>query len=56
MKRKEKELTQQEMAKKIGISRQYYNDIENGKRQPSVGTAKKIGKLLGVDWTIFFTK
>lgn len=55
-KRKEIELTQQEMAKKIGVSRQYYNDIENGKRQPSVGTAKKIGELLEIDWTIFFTK
>jgi putative transcriptional regulator len=54
-KRKEKGLTQQVMANKIGVSRQYYNDIENNKRQPSVGTAQKIGEILGVDWTIFFT-
>lgn len=54
-KRKTKDLTQQEMADLIGISRQYYNDIENGKRKPSVSTAKKIEGVLGVDWTIFFT-
>ncbi|WP_337969720.1 helix-turn-helix transcriptional regulator [Virgibacillus salexigens] len=53
-KRKEGEFTQQEIATKIGVSRQYYNDIENKKRQPSVNTAKKIGELLGVEWTIFF--
>ncbi|WP_445321747.1 helix-turn-helix transcriptional regulator [Oceanobacillus sp. FSL W7-1309] len=54
-KRKEKKLTQQEIADKIGVSRQYYNDIENEKRSPSVGLAQKIGDVLGIDWTIFFT-
>jgi putative transcriptional regulator len=53
-KRKEKGLTQQEMADQIEVSRQYYTDIENGKRQPSVSTAKKIGEVLEVEWTIFF--
>lgn len=53
-KRKEKGLTQQEFAKEIGVSRQYYNDLENNKRVPSVQVAKKIGFLLGVDWTLFF--
>ncbi len=53
--RKEKGLTQQEMADEVGVSRQYYNDIENGKRQPSVTIAKKIGEVLEVEWTIFFT-
>lgn len=55
-KRNEKGFTQQEIADKIGVSRQYYNDLENKKRQPSVNTAKKIGEILDVDWTIFFTK
>ncbi len=54
-KRKEKKLTQQEIADKIGVSRQYYNDLENEKRSPSVGLAQKIGDVLGIDWTIFFT-
>lgn len=53
-KRKEKKLTQQEIADKIGVSRQYYNDIENEKRSPSVGLAQKIGDVLGIDWTIFY--
>jgi putative transcriptional regulator len=52
--RKEKRFTQQEIANRVGISRQYYSEIENNRRKPSVDTAKKIGKLLGVDWTIFF--
>ena len=54
-KRKEKKLTQQEIADKIGVSRQYYTDLENEKRSPSVGLAQKIGDVLGIDWTIFFT-
>lgn len=31
--RKDKSLTQQQMADKIGITKQYYNMIEKGKRQ-----------------------
>lgn len=55
-KRKERGLTQQDMADKIGVSRQYYNELENKKRQPSVTAAKKIAQILGLEWTIFFTK
>lgn len=47
-------LKQSEVANKIGISEQYYNMIENGKRKPSVTTAKRLSKLLNVNWTIFF--
>ncbi|GGG18764.1 hypothetical protein GCM10007425_11570 [Lysinibacillus alkalisoli] len=46
-------LSQQEVALKIGIDRSYYCKIENGLR-PSVKVAQKIGKLLQVDWYIFF--
>lgn len=52
--RKNKQITQQTIADKIGVSRQYYNELENGKRLPSVKIAKKIGVILDVDWTIFF--
>lgn len=38
--RKSKGLTQTELAKKIGISRQYLRDIEIGKSVPSVNIAK----------------
>lgn len=52
--RKELGLSQQEVADKIPITRQYYNEIENDKRVPSVKLAKGISDVLGVDWTIFF--
>lgn len=46
--RKSKGLTQTELAKKIGISRQYLRDIEIGKSVPSVSIAK--------DFSDFFNK
>jgi putative transcriptional regulator len=54
-KRKELSLTQEQMSDKLSISRQYYNEIENFKRTPSVNLAKEIGKLLKLDWAIFFS-
>lgn len=48
------EKTQDFMADRVGISRQYYGMIESGVRKPSVELAKKIGKVLNFDWTIFF--
>lgn len=52
--RKEAQLTQGAVAKNCGISTQFYSYIENAERQPSVKVAKKIGKMLGFDWTLFF--
>lgn len=49
-------LTHEEVAKLIGITRQYYSMIENGTRTPSVPIAKRIGEILGVEWTIFFAE
>lgn len=46
--------SQQEVADKVGIERSYYTKIENG-LSPSVKVAQRIGEVLGVDWTIFFT-
>ncbi len=53
--RKERKLTQEEVANASGLSRVSYCNIENGKRNPSVSTAKKIASVLGIDWTTFFT-
>ncbi len=50
----EKGLTCQHVATQVGISRSAYSNIENGKRRPSVDTAKKIAAVLGFDWTRFF--
>ncbi len=47
-------LTQQEVARKAGLSQPAYSNIENGERMPSVETAKRIGAVLGIDWTRFF--
>lgn len=52
--RKMRDLSQDKVASQLGISRQYYNSIENGRRTPSVELAKKIAVLLGAEWTIFF--
>lgn len=53
-KRKELKLTQEEIAKKLNVSRQYYNAIENFKKSPSVELAKELADILGLEWTIFF--
>lgn len=52
--RKMLKLSQHDVAIKAGISRQYYNSIENGKRKPSVALAKKLSRILKVEWTFFF--
>lgn len=53
--RKSLDLSQEQVAQRVGVSRQYYNSIENNKRKPSISLAKKLGSLLKIDWTIFFT-
>lgn len=47
-------LTHIEVANESGIQRAYYTMIENGTRNPSVEVAKKIAKVIGFEWTIFF--
>ena len=46
--RKKKELTQEELAYKSELDYSYINQIENGKRNPSVEAVEKIAKALGV--------
>ena len=53
-KRKEKNLTQCQVAEQSNISLCFYCQIENQQRNPSVDVAKKIAKVLGLDWTLFF--
>ena len=52
--REQQNLTQDEIATKCGISRQYYGFIENGDRKVPVWTAKKIAAALGFDWQRFY--
>ena len=52
--RKEKGFTQEELAAKIGVTRQHIGLIENGVVAPSVEVAKKIAAVLGFNWTRFY--
>lgn len=52
--RKKKNLTQRDVAKAAGMNRVVYCEIENGKRNPSVKLAKKLGQILDVDWSEFY--
>jgi len=53
--RKMKNLTQDEMAKILNISRAYYGMIETGKRNPNLLLAKKIAEFHNINLEeIFF--
>jgi transcriptional regulator with XRE-family HTH domain len=52
--RKSLHLSQVEVADAAGISQSHYAAIESGVRNPSVGTAKNIAKVLGFSWTRFY--
>lgn len=47
-------LTQDEVAKKVGISRSYYNQIETGERNPSGPVALRIAMYFQFDMSKFF--
>jgi len=42
------EITQEELAQKIGVTRKTVNSIENGKYNPSIDVAYKMARLFGV--------
>lgn len=46
--RKQRNMTQQEVANKLGISRSFYGFIETGLRNPTYGLAKKIAEIFEV--------
>nr|PZN17647.1 MAG: XRE family transcriptional regulator [Chloroflexota bacterium] len=52
--RKERGLSQHQLASRIGISRSYYSEIEVGTKTPSGRTAKKIADYFGFDMSVFF--
>lgn len=47
-------LTMKQISNELDISESYYSLIENGERRPSVSVAKRIGAVLGFDWTKFY--
>lgn len=52
--RKNKGLTQTQVAREANITQQHYSLIEIGKRKVPVWTAKKIAAALGFDWQRFY--
>ena len=51
---KSSNMTQRELAARVGISRTMITEIENGNATPSVDVAKKIAAVLVFDWIRFF--
>ena len=47
-------MTQNDVARAVKMSRAAYANIERGVRRPSPELAQKLGKLLDFDWTRFF--
>lgn len=54
--RREKGMTQEEVAAAACIARVTYTNIENGRRRPSPDVAKRIAAVLEIDWTEFFAE
>ncbi len=52
--RKSKGYTQAQVANEAKISVGGYTNIENGKRMPSVKAAKRIAKVLDIEWSKIF--
>ena len=53
--RKQRKLTQIEVANEAGISRSYYADVENGRYAASLETMSKIAKALKVSVSFILT-
>ena len=52
--RKKLNLSQFEMAEKVGISISAYCNIEKNRYLPSIKTAKKIAEIIDQDWSKFY--
>ena len=53
-KREAKNMSQQQLADKVGISRQAISNIEIGAAKPDVNHAKLIGRVLEFNWVLFY--
>lgn len=54
-KREINNLTQGQLAEKVGISRQAISHVECCITKPTIENAKKLAEILGFDWTEFYT-
>lgn len=46
--RKERKITQQELARNVGLSRSYLSDIENNRNNPSLKTIESLSVKLNI--------
>ncbi|ARF67874.1 hypothetical protein B7C51_08575 [Paenibacillus larvae subsp. pulvifaciens] len=54
--RKQKKMTQSELAQKSYMSRTYLSDIERGRQNPSLNTLNSIAKVLNIDIKLLFNE
>ena len=47
-------MKQSDLAHKVGISYQAISHYEKGRRRPRPEVAKRLGKVLNIDWTEFY--
>lgn len=52
--REKKNMTQEQLASKVGIERQAISAFERGITKPNVQNAKKIAAVLSFDWSEFY--
>ncbi|MBA3723396.1 MAG: helix-turn-helix transcriptional regulator [Candidatus Levybacteria bacterium] len=52
--RKNKDITQERLAEMVGVSTGYIGFIEQGQRMPSIKTADKLARVLGVKLSDLF--
>lgn len=52
--REKKGMSQKYVSEQVGVAQPSYCNIEKGKTDPAVSTAKAIACVLGFDWTRFY--
>lgn len=48
--RRREHMTARQAADCAGVSQGYYTMVEQGKKVPGVGVARKLGSAMGFDW------
>lgn len=54
--RREKDITQEQLAETIGVTGEFISNLERGKSAPSFETVEKLAEALGVDVEELFRK
>lgn len=54
--RRDRGVTQEELAHKAQVHQTYLSGVESGKRNPSIGVLERIAEALGVDISLMFER